>query len=269
MSATPTGQAQPVVSAPPPEAEAKSSAAAVPAKQELADLPPDADLRKKITHALQKAARAKGAAFVPVQELDNLLSHHELEFRSRQVLDFQTADELDEHKNITKKVMGTAAQLRESIHKAAAKLVSHLENMQREAARSEKKAATQKEKDAVAKAKAQAKKAADLVKKEEKQVPALFALQASTAKAKVPVLNHDGWMKAGFKFDSSKPTLLKWDGFEKVWAASAKVQMALSAYGGQYSHPRKSLAKGRFLCAPKLAKRSQRHSSASFSASCR
>ena len=62
MSATPTGQAQPVVSAPPPEAEAKSSAAAVPAKQELADLPPDADLRKKITHALHKAARAKGAA---------------------------------------------------------------------------------------------------------------------------------------------------------------------------------------------------------------
>ena len=233
----------------------------------MADLPPDADLRKKITHALQQAARAKGAAFIPVQDLDNLLSHHELEFRSRQVLDFQTADELDERKNITKKVMGTAAQLRESIHKAAAKLVSHLENMQREAARSEKKAATQKEKDAVANAK-QAKKAADLVKKEEKQVPPLFALQVSTTKAKVPVLNHDDCMKAGFKFDSSKPTLLKWDGFEKEWAASAKVQMALCAYGGQYKaqSPTQEFGKGQ---TPKLAKRRQRHSSASFSASCK
>ena len=195
---------------------------------------PVAPVGAQISAILKKVARAKGPAYNPVQEVSDLQSFVELEKRSQAVLDLECAEDLEKHKAGTKKLFATVNQLKDSVSKAAAKLRSHLSNIKRESERAKKKKSTQEEKQAVAQAKAAAKKAAETVKQEEREVPPLFNIDMKKSNVITPSFTEEQITQADFAFDASKPALLKWSAVEKEWMANSKVQMTLSAYGGQY-----------------------------------
>ena len=246
--------AQPVE---PEPTDASKQASPTKTKQEEQEegAPDGASLCIKASVATRNAAKAKGTAFLPVQEPSSLFSHLELLYRAEEVLNFNTVDELEEHKTQTKKYFGTVAQLKDSIAKGASKLNMFLENIKREQDREVKKAQTKKEKEAVAKAKAAAKQAAETVKKEEKEVPPIFAGDID-AKMALTVVTDADMEKEGFSFDATKPALIRTALVEKEWLASSKVQMAMSAYGGQYKSQTtvKDQGKGQIPMRPKNGK---------------
>ena len=214
------------------EAQPVDVACAVKQEDEQASSAHGKPLPDQVNALLRKVATAKGAAFVPVQELASLRCSVDLDSQCQAVMTLQTVEAMDEHKSLMKKLIGAANQLRESVAKAASKMTGHLDNIEREVLRSEKKEAGRKEKEAVAKAKAMAKKAAQDVQKVATEVPALFAIERSKLKSgsvQTPVLTDDKVKEA-----DSKPVLFKASVIEKERSNQPKVQMALSAYGGQY-----------------------------------
>ena len=112
-------------------------AASVVPKEEP-DLPANAPLPERVAEVLKKTAKANGAAFLPVQDVDALTCYLALKHRSEQVLTLQSAAELEQHKAMTKTVMATASQLKESIAKAAAKMIGHMDNIKRKAMRGQR-----------------------------------------------------------------------------------------------------------------------------------
>ena len=202
---------------------------------EPADAVQPETLHGKVTAALQKIATSKGPANLPVQEVPSLHCYLDLEGRCQAVLQLEDVAALDKHKADMKKYIGAANQLRESLAKASSKMTGHLDNIEREAVRAQKKEAGRKEKEAVAKAKATAKKAAQNVQKEKKEVPPLFSIDlAKFPEVTSTVVTDEAVKAADFKFDHSKPALFGASVAEKDWGNNPKVQMALSAYGGQY-----------------------------------
>ena len=170
---------------------------------------------------------------MPVQDVESLHCHLDLESQCQAVLDLQDVAALDTHK-ANMKMIGAANQLRESVAKASSKMTGHLENIEREAVRAQKKEAGRKEKEAVAKAKATAKKAAQNVQKEKKELPPLFAIDLTKLpEVKTTVVTDEAAKASEFKFDHAKPALFRSGMAEKDWGINPKVQMALSAYGGQ------------------------------------
>ena len=161
------------------EAQPVDVACAVKQEDEQASSAHGKPLPDQVNALLRKVATAKGAAFVPVQDLASLRCSVDLDSQCQAVMTLQTVEAMDEHKSLMKKLIGAANQLRESVAKAASKMTGHLDNIEREVLRSEKKEAGRKEKEAVAKAKAMAKKAAQDVQKVATEVPALFAIERS------------------------------------------------------------------------------------------
>ena len=226
-----------------------TSSAAVPPKQEPDVKNPKAlGLTERVNGLLQQACAVKGAAFIPVQDVSSLRSWVDLAGRCHKLLQLGTVDALNEHKTASKKFLGTANQLRESVAKAASKVTGHLENIERESLRIQKKEQERKEKEAVAKAKAMAKKAAQNVQKMTVEVTGLFAIDHAQLKPKLlqtPIITDDKMKEADLAFDHSRLALVKSSMVEQEWANLPKVQMALSAYGGQYKSQSTTKAAGK------------------------
>ena len=125
---------------PPPPVSTSSGSHAASASRGFVLPLPDA-----VTAALSKQLEKNGETQLPVQQPQNLVCWLQLLRFSEGVGHLKSIDELDEHKNQFKSRMSTTQQFKDSIVKAAQKVVSHLENRKRESERAASKVAKQKE----------------------------------------------------------------------------------------------------------------------------
>ena len=205
----------------------------------------------QLTSMLRRACHADGSVRIPVQTPDELWAYSDLAAWIEKTIDIETAEELDDTRRHWAIMSSMARQLKTGVVKASQKLKSHLETKVREAARKQKSQHAAQTKSAVAAAKAKAKAAAVKVQQQSMEGSALFKLTPAQLHESDDGKTNGKQLTATTEFQTltqnlHEPVLMACGGYEvhKKWTQLPKVQLALSAFGGEYRRQKSTQSSG-------------------------
>lgn len=197
----------------------------------------DNTVHEQITKILRDCLKTAGRISSVIQQPDHLTSLMELQAIRNKMLEAENLQALDGLVLKFKNSANQVALLINGIKKSASNLKTHTDNLLRKSQRQAKAREREVEMAEVNAARAKAKAAAARVKDEEKQkVSPVFQMSVHTLETeelivKVPIMEN---VAENNKVDPDKPFILRGADPIATWTSDAKIQVALSSFGGKY-----------------------------------
>ena len=202
-----------------------------------------------LTSRLRNGIVIDGATKMPVNNKDMLYAKVDLISWVESTINIDDADALDEQKKQFKMFLGMVAQLTTGVNSAAKKLRSYIDNMTRAAERNKKSKDKAHERQVATKLKEDAKNAAARVKQAATDASPIFSIQSQQfeqfgVKA-MAVETKDTVGREAPKSHAVPFKLELLDVFSSSWTGKPRVQLALSAFGGEYKKSKTTQVEGR------------------------
>ena len=189
-----------------------------------------------VTESLRRACLADGSARIPVQDCEELWTHGDIQSWIEVTMDIEDLDMFADTKRHWKVMSDMATQLRQGIAKSANKLSSYSDRIDRAGAQSVKKEVATKERVLISEQKQMARAARVKLMEQSEGSSPLFQIPEDIFKSLGSTLEViEDASKARGAVGVNKPMLLQlMDVTGQAWSLQAKMQLALTSFGGEY-----------------------------------